>query len=188
MFDVRDFFKSSLDAFYRFPFSFLSSVVATFIAIYFIYLEPQFIEGVNLILVKVAIVATLGILVFTVLDLFKINSSKSLYLFVLALAIFGLLLYYFSLPNEMGFMNFKRHIFLMILFFITLFWVPFIGSSLDNIEYWSYAKEIIYALLITMLFSLVLIAGVDIALLVIEKLFDLYNVPTKPNHLIQYSY
>ena len=169
-----------LETFRRFPLALLSSVLATGIAIYFIEVEPRDLKEFNLPLAKVAMSAMLGVFVFTALRLLEHSISKRIHWLMLGLSIIGLIGligYYFSLPDESNDLNTLlyvfRHIFLIILFFVSILWTPFVKSSLPNVDYWEYAKGILFSLVMTVLFSIVFVIGVNVALFAVEELFDL---------------
>lgn len=165
-----------METFKRFPLALLASLLTTGIVIYFIAYEPNELKGLNLILAKLATTTMLGVFVFTALRLLEHSIEKRTHLAVLGLGVLGLIVYYFSLPEEMnGFgalLYVFRHIFLILLFFVSILWTPFLKSSLSNVDYWQYAKEVLFSLVMTVLFSIVVIVGVNAALFAVEKLFD----------------
>lgn len=162
----------------RFPLALLSSFLTTAIAFYFIVYEPEDIKGFTLTLAKLATTATLAVFIFTSLKLLEHNTARYQYWLVLGLAILGLIGYYLSLPDDMydfgALLYVFRHIFLMILFFITILWVPFLQTNISNEDYWAYVKGIILALLMTLNFTIVIVLGVNAALYAVEELFGLY--------------
>lgn len=167
-----------VETFKRFPLALLSSLITTLIVIYFIHAEPHVLEGMNLILAKVATTAMLGAFVFTALRLLEYSQIDINQILLSALGFLGLVVYYLTLPDDMGgfdaWIYLLRHIFLIILFFVTILWTPFVKSHLPNSDYWQYAKEVLFALMMTVLFSIVVIVGVNTALYAVEELFDLY--------------
>ena len=169
--------EKSVQTFKRFPFALLASFIVSGIVIYFIQVKPKEFEGMYLVLAKIALSAMLGVFVFTALRLFANTVSGRLRLFIPLLAVMGLSLYYTILPNETkafeGMIVFFRHSFLILLFFIAILWTPFIRSDLDNGDYWEYAKQILFSLVMTIIFTVVMILGVNGALFAVEKLFEL---------------
>jgi hypothetical protein len=174
---VNEIIEKSLQVFKRFPFVLIASFIATGITIYFIQVEPKALEGIYLILAKSALSAMLGIFVFTALRLLGNTVSNRLHLFITLLALSGLLLYYFILPDETkafeGMIVFFRHSFLILLFFIAVMWTPFVRSDLNNGDYLEYAKQILFSLVMTIIFTVVMVLGVNGALFAVEKLFEL---------------
>ena len=174
--NISQLISKGMETFKRFPFAVLSSLLATGIAMYFIEVEPHELKGVNLVLMKLAATAMLGVFVFTAFRLLEQNFSKKGQIFALLISVIGLIGYYFSLPDEMqGFdamIYIFKHIFLIVLFFVATLWTPFIKSNLSNVDYWEYAKEVLFSLVMTVLFSIVVIIGVNVALYAVEELFD----------------
>lgn len=169
--------QKSLQTFKRFPFVFISSFVATFITIYFIQVEPKELEGIYLVLAKIALTAMLGVFVFTAVRLLTNAITQRTHLIMILLAFFGLIVYYFILPEHSksfeGIIVFFRHSFLTILFFIAILWTPFLKNNLSNGDYWEYAKQILFSLVMTVIFTIVIVLGVNGALFAVEKLFEL---------------
>jgi hypothetical protein len=167
-----------LQTFKRFPFAVFSSILMTCIAMYFIEVEPYEIKGLNLVLMKLATTAMLGVFVFTAFRLAAQNLSKRGQIFAFAISVIGLIGYYLSLPNAMHGFNAMiymfKHIFLILLFFVAILWAPFLKSNLPNVDYWEYAKEVLFSLVMTVLFSIIVIIGINVALYAVEALFDFY--------------
>ena len=174
---INEIIEKSLQVFKRFPFVLIASFLATGITLYFIQVEPKALEGIYLILAKTALSAMLGVFVFTAVRLLGNVFTSRLHLFMTLLAFAGLLLYYASLPHETkafeGIIVFFRHSFLILLFFIAVMWAPFIRSDLNNGDYWEYAKQILFSLVMTVIFTVVMVLGVNGALFAVEKLFEL---------------
>ncbi len=161
----------------RFPLAMLSSIIGTFIAIYLIEVEPAKMEGFYLTLAKVLFSSSLAIFVFTATRLAGESLKVSWHQALTFLALFGMLAYYMILPDtskDFSVMMIPfRHFFLILLFAVAFLWAPFVGSDLSNADYWEYSKQILFALVISFLFTVVVILGVNGALFAIKKLFDL---------------
>ena len=162
----------------RFPLVFLSSIVLAFISIYLIEIEPKKMEGLNLILAKVALSASLAVFIFTGVRLLGETLLKPRsHLFLVLGASVVLLAYYFTLPQNSEDFSANiipfRHFFLSLLFFIALLWAPFTRSSLSNEDYWEYAKGVLFAYTMAFSFTFIVVLGVNAALFTVEKLFDL---------------
>ena len=188
--NIEQMHTKGLETFRRFPLALLASLLATAIALYFIGYEPEEMQGINLKLAKLGTVAMLGAFVFTALRLLAYTLSATTYRVVLGAGVLGLVGYYFSLPGKMhGFdawVYVLRHIFLIILFFVAVLWAPFLRSNLPNVDYWEYAKEVLFALVMTIFFTIVIIVGVNVALFAVEKLFDI-NIRGKYYFMIDVS-
>ncbi len=158
----------------RFPLALISSILVTAIFIYFIEIEPKKIEGIYLSLVKIALTGSLAVFVFTASRLLgeSIKGHKIITLF----ALFGVVAYYTILPDnsndfEVSIIYF-RHFFLSLLFLVAWLWTPFIYSHLNNSDYWEYSKRVLFALIVSFIFTTVLIIGINSAIFAIERLFD----------------
>ena len=161
----------------RFPLTFLSSFILTCIVIYFIESEVSKMDGLNLILAKVALSASLAIFVFTGLKLFT-ETLQSRWSLLFTLGVFiGLTGYYLTLPQSSDAFNATtvlfRHFFLTLLFFVAFLWAPFTRTSLNNEDYWEYAKGMLFAFSTAFSFTVIVVFGVNVALYAVEKLFDL---------------
>jgi len=179
---VTKMLAKGLETYKRFPLALFCSLLVTAIAIYFIAYEPNELEEITLTLAKLGTTAMLGVFVFTSLRLLEQSVSKRIHMLVLALGFVGLVGYYVSLPNEIqGFETLLyvfRHIFLLLLFLIAIFWTPFVNVHLSNVDYWEYVKGVILALLMTLNFTIVIVLGVNVALYAVEELFG-FNVKGK---------
>ena len=158
----------------RFPLALISSILVTAILIYFIEIEPKKMEGIYLSLAKIALTGSLAVFVFTASRLLgeSIKEHKITTLF----ALFGIVAYYTILPNnssdfEVSIIYF-RHFFLSLLFLVAWLWTPFVYSYLNNSDYWEYSKRVLFALIVSFIFTTVLIIGINSAIFAIEKLFD----------------
>jgi len=177
IFNIKGLFTKSLQIFKRFPFVFIASFIVLAIDVYFKQFDDTSMIGMYLILHNIYLISLLGIAVFIPIHLVKNIISYRLYLFILLLAFVGLVLYYFTLPNNTDIFNqlsvALKHGFLILFFLLAIFWVPFIKSDISNNDYWQYVKQIIFAYLMTLLFTIIVIAGVDSAISAIDTLFKL---------------
>jgi len=164
-------FESSVATLKRFPLAILSAIIATMIAIYFIWHGTYYEDTVWLKLLYMFIVATFT---FSAVELIKQKLSRTVYYTILALIVFGLYAFYLTFPSHIShwFVPTFRAIFLSFMFFVSILWSPWVFKESDNYEYWKYAKSVIISLLFTMFFVIVLILGVNGALLAIEELFN----------------
>ena len=160
----------------RFPLTMLSTIIGTLIAIYLIEVKPPKMEGVYLSLSKILLSSSLAIFVFTTVRLAGESLKAHWHHVLTLLAVLGMLAYYMILPDtpkEFAVLMIPfRHFFLIVLFAVAFLWAPFVRSDLDNADYWEYSKQILFALVISFLFTLVVILGVNGALFAIQKLFD----------------
>lgn len=175
---IIEVFTKGMETFKRFPLAILSSFITTLIVIYFMEYEPQVLEGVNLILAKIATTTMLGVFVFTALRLIEHRALRMSHMILSGIGVLGLVVYYLTLPEDTrafdAWIYLLRHVFLIILFFVSILWAPFVKSNLKNVDYWEYAKTVLFSLVMTVLFSIVVIVGVNVGLYAVEELFDFY--------------
>ena len=178
----NEIITKSIQTLKRFPLVLLSSIILSFILIYFIEVEVNKFTGINLILVKLALSASLSIFIFTGVTLFAETLSPRLHLFVILGAFVAIITYYMILPQTAEEFNATtvpfKHFFVTFLFFIALLWAPFTRESLNNEDYWEYAKGVLFAFSMSISFTFILIFGVNVALYAVETLFDL-DIDTK---------
>jgi len=173
---VSEIFERSKETLLRFPLALIASLAVALISIYLIEVEPTKMEGTYLMLAKIALSASLGVFVFVAVRLLGEQLAAGWHLTSTLLALGGIILYYGILPdtakdfaaNMIPF----RHFFLSLLFLIAFLWAPFVRSDLKNMDYWEYAKHILFSWAMAFLFTIVVILGVNGALFAIEKLFD----------------
>jgi hypothetical protein len=158
----------------RFPLAYISAIIVTAILIYFIEIEPRKMEGIYLSLAKIALTGSLAVFVFTASRL--LGESIKWHKITTLFALFGIVAYYTILPDnssdfEVSIVYF-RHFFLSLLFLVAWLWTPFISSNLNNRDYWEYSKQVLFALTVSFIFTIVVIIGINSAIFAIEKLFD----------------
>ena len=166
----------SMETLLRFPLAMLASFVVTVVSIYLVEMDYTSDIPMALTLSKVALSGSLALLVFTAVRLLGEGLSRLWHLLWTLLALLGVLGYYMILPDSSaGFgadMIPFRHLFLSLLFIMGILWAPFSRSSLSDADYWEYCKKIIFLLMITTLFAIMMILGINGALYVIGELFD----------------
>jgi hypothetical protein len=118
---------------------------------------------------KVIIVSSLGVFMFTALRLLK--DKKSLCIVgIVALVGYCLILDEVKDPSSI---LFERHLFLSLMFFLMIFWAPFFKDNPTNEEFWDHTNKVIFAFATSILFSIILYAGLSGALYAIDSLFSL---------------
>jgi len=173
----REIIRRSKETASRFPLALLASFVVTFISIYLVETEPHKLEGKDLVLARIALSASLAVFVFTAIRLWTEQLPRIRQRIWMFLGMAGIVAYFFLLPdNSEDFgatiVSF-RHIFLSVLFLVGFLWAPFARTSIDNRDYWEYAKHIFFAMVMTFLFTIIVIVGINGALFAVEKLFDI---------------
>ncbi len=170
---ISKIFAKSLQTLKRFLLALICSSIATSIAIYLVQSDTSHSST----LIKIALSSMLAAALFVAVELSRSSISHRLYLLLIALASAMAVGYYLMLTNMVDMPNestiFFRHIFLMVLLFLAILWAPFVRHSLNNVDYWEYAKQILFLAAMTLFFTLVMIAGLNSALYATETLFGI---------------
>lgn len=159
----------------RFPFTVLSALIGTIVAVNLIDIEFSKVAHI-LIKQRILITAALGLPLFTGLQLLgeKKEWKKATSIVVQLCGLIILIGYYFSLPED-AFKNVADPIrFLLInisLHFFVAF-IPYIGG--DELQgFWQYNKSLFLRILTSALYSSVLYFGLSLALAALDNLFGL---------------
>jgi len=156
----------------RFPMVSISAYLMTFILLVFTITGHGTIEkypNFN-IANKIAFLMTLAMPLFFVLRLF----SKKY--FITLLGIMLLIGYYFLLPENLKTENsafFQRHFLWILALMIFSIVVPFLSHSTNNKDFWEWTQQIMFALISTFIFALILFLGLEGAKFALEKLFNI---------------
>jgi len=169
--------NKSRETFVRFPLAWITSMLVALISVYLIEIEPKKMEGFNFILSRIALSGSLGVFVFTAVRLWSEQVSKQWRKGWMFLSVAGIVAYYFILPDTSADLNVGmiifRHFFLSLLFLLAFLWAPFTRDDLENVDFWEYAKQLLFALMMAFLFTFIAILGINGAIFAIEKLFDM---------------
>lgn len=160
--------SNTITTFKRFPLAVITAMITMVLIIYLIEQENSKYEHFETLL-KIAFTSSLGVFMFTALRLF---GDKNPLCLVGIVAIVG---YYLILPNmkEPSSMVFERHFFLNLMFFIMILWASYWKTNPSNEEFWEWTQRVIFGFLTSILFGVVLYAGLSGALFSIDKLFSL---------------
>ncbi|WP_374548682.1 DUF4153 domain-containing protein [Flavobacterium sp.] len=154
----------------KYPLVLLMSFVMTFVVCYMI--ETENVKKENFFLVKLLLTSSLGISLFFGIKMLSERVGKEI---LLSLGGFLLLaVYYFVLPNnEKQFTD--RYVFVVfpmyVLSHLFVAFIPFVGKSYREKGFWEYNKNLFINFILTTIFTQVLILGVLLAILAVEKLF-----------------
>ena len=163
--------KSMIDTLKRFPMASFSAFLLTIILISLIELEfYQRDSEIVILATKVAFVSSLGIILFPALHLFH----PSFWSRVVGIGV--LVLYYYILPPNIHDSQsniFFRHTLLILSLFFMLIWAPFVSVKISNKNIWEWTQNMILSLFATIFFSLILYAGLSLAMYAIDKLFEI---------------
>jgi hypothetical protein len=173
IFDIEKIDNISQNIIYslkRFPMATISAFLVTIILVSIIELNYDYHNNEVVILaIKVAFVASLGVILFPALRLFWSN-------FLMALVGIGLLVGYFHIlpDNVMNDGNILfRHIVLIVASFLMFIWAPFLIVKISNKNIWEWTQSFILSVVASLIFSTLLYLGIGLALYAIERLFDI---------------
>jgi hypothetical protein len=160
--------------FKRFPLAVISALITMVIIIFLIDVDRSDYPHLE-ILLHTVFVTSLGIFMFTA---FRLFTEKNILCLIGVVLLIG---YYLVLPDMLHppDMIFQRHIFLFLLFFIMIFWAKFWKESPSNEEFWEFTQRVVFGFFISIIFSIVLYAGISGALFAVDKLFSLYIDPKR---------
>jgi hypothetical protein len=176
-------FEGAKDTFTRFPFVILSSAVGALAMIWVIQLEGDTVKTNLHVLYNVAMVASLGIpFLFSLAMFAESRNFKEKFNLLMQICGAGLLIvYYFTLSPAEDFNDIVRYFLFSFAFHLLAAFSPFLGKK-NSIPFWDFNQKIFLRFLIAGLYSGVLYAGLSIALLSFDKLFD---VGVNPNRYPQ---
>lgn len=124
-------------------------------------------------IVRLAVTSALGISLFFAIKMLSQRMGKLLILQLLGIGI--LVIFYFLLPdNETNFSELELF-WIVPSFILSHLLVAFVAffQSKNEINFWEYNKNLFIHFILTILFSGVLIGGIELAILAVDKLFNL---------------
>lgn len=163
--------------FYRFPFVILTSLTGAVIMAYIINLPYP--ESLNVrYLYNIVMACSLGIPFLISLSFIteRLKSSRFTSLLIQTTGLILLVTYYFSLPAETSYIDITRYIVLVIALHLLVSFSPFIIGIFDSSgvhTFWQFNQLLFIRILITGVYSGVLYAGLCIAILSFDKLFNI---------------
>ena len=164
---IEDISQNIIKSLRRFPMASISALIVTIIVVTLMELN-QFNTPIVMTSIKVAFVASLGVVLFPALRLFSSNIIMS----IIGVAI--LVGYYYILPPSIdNNVVIFRHNILILSTFLILFWAPFIFIRISNKNIWEWTQNLILAVVSSLFFSILLYIGLSLALYSIEKLFNI---------------
>lgn len=177
IFSPKEIIKNIKTTLIRFPLTMFAVVVATLTSVYFIN-HVGYASSFDLILLKLQYVSILASTLFASIEIIKSSLGNRNRFLLFAAAILMLIAYYFTLPSTRHLMYSFESVFkeflLTIMFFIAILWSPFLFTKEENKDYWQYAKTILVTFAFTAFFSLIMLLGANLALMMIHKLFHIH--------------
>jgi len=169
---IKILLSGAKETFLRFPFVILTSILASFFMIYII---DGNIDAVNTyIYYKLVMTFFLGIPLLLALKLHSESMTHSVirvYIYQL-IGIAILVVFFISLGEHENFIDIARFFLLAIAFHLFVsFSVHYPENKTEN--FWNFNLHIFLRILVSGLYSLVLFAGLDIAIIAVDNLFDM---------------
>ncbi len=176
---IQQIVQDSLQTFLRFPFVIINGVIGTVAAFLLVDIEGPVGETV---LFNILLAAILGIPLLLGLALIgkKRKTGKIMSLGVQVIGVLLIIAYGFSVPSDLaGAPVVHVFRFFIIAFALHLFvaFIPYVSKGEQN-GFWQFNKVLLLRAFITVLYSVVLYAGLAIALAALQNLFNI-NVPSK---------
>jgi hypothetical protein len=174
---LKALFEGTKETLLRFPFLILSSVIG---AGFMIYIIGQPFERQDFVkhLYNVVIVCSLGISLLLSLVFIgeRMKVSKLINLVLQLVGIVLLVLYYFTLSADVGLVDVTRYFLFMLGAHLLVSFSPFVnkGFSLERNGFWQFNQNLFIRILITGVYSGVLYAGLSIAVLSFDNLFNMH--------------
>ena len=162
--------------FMRFPFVILSSILGAFVMMRVIGFSPEYLKEYGQFWYNAAMTCSLGLPLFLSFALYSESRAHARikgYLFqVIPLVI--LLLFYFTLSKEMDIYDIGRYLLYLIAFHLLVSFSPYLFSGeKSQFDFWDFNQKTLLRFILSGLYSGVLFAGLAIALLSFDKLFDM---------------
>lgn len=169
---IKYLLLKSTNTFLRFPFTISVAIIGTLASLYvvdFNYAEyTDYTNWYHLI-----IACAIGIPMFISLTFFseRLEITKTLKLLIRCAGFIFLFLYFITMPDFFLEKHYLRMIIWMLLFHLLVSFSPYIGFKNQN-AFWQFNKSLFLRLLLTILYSVVIYAGIALALLAVDQLFN----------------
>lgn len=172
--------ESTKQTFLRFPFVILISLVGSAFMMYLIGQPYDRRESVHH-LYNVVIACSLGISFLLALKFIceRVKTSKITANVIQIIGVILLVSYYFSLPKDPGFVEIVRYFLFLTGAHLLVSFSPFLNKnfSAERKGFWQFNLNLFIRILITGVYSGVLYAGLSIAILSFDKLFNINFIP-----------
>jgi hypothetical protein len=172
---LKVLFEGAKETLLRFPFVILASVMGAGFMVYLLDL-PFDRQDSYKHLYNVVMVCSLGIsfLLSLVFICERIKTSKIASIVVQIIGVILLVAYYFSLPGEVGYKDIARYFLFMAGMHLLVSFSPFANKnfSVERKGFWQFNQNLFIRILITGVYSGVLYAGLSVAILSFDNLFE----------------
>jgi hypothetical protein len=163
--------------FLRFPFVILCSVIGAFVMMRVVGYSREYAELHAQTMYNIVMTCSLGLPLFLSFALYAESKGferiKGYLLQIIPLAL--LVLFYFSLSKELDVYDIGRYFLFLIAFHLLVSFSPYLLSGeKSQLDFWDFNQKIFLRFILSGLYSGVLYAGLAIALLSFDKLFDIH--------------
>jgi len=164
--------EKTFSTFKRFPLAIVSAFIGSLFFIKAVHLSGK--ANTTHYYWNIVMTSYVGMLLFISLKVLteqKKLAKKSDFL----LSLFGITLligYYFSLPVEFMTISFTRFCLFALILHLTIAFIPYLENEMIN-GFWQYNKIIFLRIVLSALYTIVLYLGLVLALLALEKLFNI---------------
>ncbi|MBL3656929.1 DUF4153 domain-containing protein [Fulvivirga sediminis] len=156
----------------RFPLAVISGCIAVFASCYFVDLDFESTELKNTFL-RLIMVSSLGIAYFTALKLMAESLGQRFWKYVLgALGVVCLVIYYSVMSADLQVVDWVRYILFGIIAHLMVSFAPFLLVK-GKEGFWRYNKNLFLQIVTAFFFAMVIYMGLALALLALDKLFDI---------------
>lgn len=174
---INKLYEEAKETLLRFPFVILSSILGAFLMIFIIEIEAEAHQDYKFIY-NMVMCCGLGISFLLSLTLrnevFKLDRTKNY--IIQASGIILLVVYYFSLPKDLGLIDITRFLLFALGFHFLVSFTAFMNKDVEhqqNVDaFWRFNKLFFIRILTSILFSGVLFAGLAVAILSFNELFN----------------
>ncbi|MCE1165682.1 MAG: DUF4153 domain-containing protein [Bacteroidetes bacterium] len=168
--------QQAKETFMRFPLVLISALIGSFSMMYVIGFSRDYYEIHSQLWYNIVMTCSLGIPLFIAFALFfesrkHTTAVKYVYQIIPAAA---LLLFFFSLSKETDFFDIGRYLLYLTAFHLLVSFSSYLFKGKDQIGFWDFNQTVFLRFVLSALYSGVLYAGLAIALLAFDKLFDMH--------------
>ncbi|MBN2894177.1 MAG: DUF4153 domain-containing protein [Bacteroidales bacterium] len=166
---TKEIIKSTKDTFKRFPLAIFFMIVLTFYSIFLVHSNGDLNERLYII-IHVLILGSIWAIGLTIFN--EVKEKSSIFKYVSNIILVLVLVGYFFLFNDLESDKVLYRILIItaVSIFAVLF-MPYLSKN-KQLDYWDFNKEIFMRLSLTVVYSVVIYAGIAIALSIVNLLFD----------------
>jgi Domain of unknown function (DUF4153) len=174
---LTNLFQQAKLTFMRFPFVILCSIIGAFVMMTLIGFSYEYAELHAKTMYNIVMTCSLGLPLFLSFALYAESRSftriKGYLVQIVPLVL--LILYYFSLSNELDVYDIGRYFLFLIAFHLLVSFSPYLLSGEKaQLDFWDFNQKTFLRFILSALYTGVLYAGLAVALLSFDKLFDIH--------------